>query len=236
MIERLSEIGINPLISFFRLYGAIMDITLSFAEIRVLGALIEKAITTPDQYPLTLNSMISACNQKSNREPVVNFDEVQVQETADSLISKRLVTEHSGFGSRVQKYQHRFCNTEFSNLQLSDQELGVLCVLFLRGHQTPGELRSRTNRLCAFSDAKAIEAVLDNMANRSEGSFVRKLPREVGKRESRYAHLFCAEEEVTAMRAEASCERMGTTDIEERMERLEQQVVTLQAQVLALSE
>ena len=212
-----------------------MELSLSFPETRVLGALIEKAITTPDQYPLTLNGLTNACNQKSNREPVVSYEESEVQQAADSLIAKRLVTEQSGFGSRVQKYQHRFCNTEFSNLRFSEQELGILCVLFLRGPQTPGELRSRTNRLCSFSDVKETEVVLDNLVSRVDGPFVRKLPREVGKRESRYVHLFC-DEAVEGLDANEFGESPVKGGLEERVDVLEEQVRQLQAQIAALTE
>ncbi len=212
-----------------------MELSLSFPETRVLGALIEKAITTPDQYPLTLNSLTNACNQKSNREPVVSYEESEVQQAADSLIAKRLVTEQSGFGSRVQKYQHRFCNTEFSNLRFSEQELGILCVLFLRGAQTPGELRSRTNRLCSFTDVKEAEAVLDNLAARADGPFARKMPREAGKRESRYIHLFC-DEQGEVMNAFDSDESQVREGLEERVDILEGQVKQLQAQIAAMAE
>ncbi|OQX39381.1 MAG: DUF480 domain-containing protein [Oceanospirillales bacterium LUC14_002_19_P2] len=212
-----------------------MELSLSFPETRVLGALIEKAITTPDQYPLTLNSLTNACNQKSNREPVVSYEESEVQQAADSLIAKRLVTEQSGFGSRVQKYQHRFCNTEFSNLRFSEQERGILCVFFLRGAQTPGELRSRTNRLCSFTDVKEAETVLDNLAARADGPFVRKMPREAGKRESRYIHLFC-DEQGEVMNAFDSDESPVREGLEERVDILEGQVKQLQAQIAAMAE
>ncbi len=175
-----------------------MDITLDFNETRVLGSLIEKERTTPEQYPLSLNALVGACNQKSNREPVVELDEGTVQRVVDGLIRKRLVTEKSGFGSRVAKYRHRFANTEFSELQLDEQQLALLCVLFLRGPQTPGELRSRTARLCGFADVQEVEGVLRAMMEREEGPLVTRLPREPGRRESRYAHLFSGELEIPA--------------------------------------
>ena len=164
-------------------------------QARVIGCLIEKKITTPDQYPLSLNSLTNACNQKSNREPVLTLSESEVQDVLDELRDKRLIREETGFGSRVVKYKHRFCNTEFSDLKLDAQELAVICVLLLRGPQTPGELRTRTKRLCEFSDVHQVEAVLNNLSQR-EVSLVVRLPREAGKRESRYAHLFCGEVEV----------------------------------------
>ncbi len=174
-----------------------MDTHLSLYETRVLGALIEKEATTPDQYPLSLNALVNACNQKSNREPVLQLDDCTVQQAVDSLIKKHMVTQQSGFGSRVTKIKHRFCNTEFSKLQLTEQELGLICVLFLRGPQTPGELRSRSNRLCQFSHVQQVEEVLNQLAQRDDGPFVKKLAREAGKRESRWAHLFSGEVSVS---------------------------------------
>jgi uncharacterized protein YceH (UPF0502 family) len=127
-----------------------VDITLTANEARVIGSLIEKEITTPDQYPLSLNALANACSQKSNREPVMELDEAQVQDVVDGLTRKHLVSEKTAFGSRVTKYRHRFCNTEFGELTFSPQELGLLCEMLLRGAQTPGELRSRASRLCRF--------------------------------------------------------------------------------------
>ncbi len=153
-----------------------MNIQLSPLEARVIGCLIEKEVTTPDHYPLTLNSLTTACNQKSNREPVLNLSEAEVQDTVEALIARRLVSDESSFNSRTSKYQHRFCNTEFGDLKLNEQELGLVCCLLLRGAQTPGELRTRTNRLCNFSDVKETEAVLDRLTNRDSGALVVKLP------------------------------------------------------------
>ena len=168
-----------------------MNIQLTLNEARVIGSMIEKEHTTPEQYPLSLNALTNACNQKSSRDPVMHLDEGTVQETVDGLIKKRLISEKTGFGSRVPKYQHRFCNTDFGELTLSDQELGIICVLLLRGPQTPGELRIRSERLCKFSDVSETEAVLKHLMEREDGPFIVRLPREAGKRESRYAHLFC---------------------------------------------
>ncbi|EGU61616.1 hypothetical protein VINI7043_04540 [Vibrio nigripulchritudo ATCC 27043] len=176
-----------------------MSIELNAIEARVIGCLIEKEVTTPDHYPLTLNSLTSACNQKSNREPVLSLSESDVQNALDSLMQRRLVTDESSFNARAAKYQHRFCNTEFGSLKLTDQEKGVVCCMLLRGAQTPGELRTRTNRLCTFADVKETEAVLEAMANREEGALVVKLPREPGKRESRYQHLFCGEVDIESL-------------------------------------
>ena len=120
-----------------------MNIELSLIEARVIGCLIEKQITTPDQYPLSLNALVNACNQKSNRDPVMSADDATIQSTLDHLIRKHFVIEKSGFGSRVPKYQHRFCNTEFGTLKFTPQELAIVCELLVRGPQTPGELRTR---------------------------------------------------------------------------------------------
>ncbi len=142
-----------------------MKIELTAVEARVIGCLIEKEVTTPDQYPLSLNALTNACNQKSNREPVMNLSESDVLDAVDQLIARRLVSDESGFNSRVSKYQHRFCNTEFGDLKLSTQEKGIVCCMLLRGAQTPGELRTRTNRLANFADVKEVETVLDRLAS-----------------------------------------------------------------------
>jgi len=167
-----------------------MKVVLTPMEARVIGCLIEKQITTPDQYPLSLNALTNACNQKSNRDPMMDVDEGTVQRTLDDLSKKHLVMERSGFGSRVPKYQHRFCNTEFGTLKLSPQEVAIVCELLVRGPQTPGELRTRASRMAPFSDGSQTEAVLEGLRTREDGPFVARLPREPGRRDSRYAHLF----------------------------------------------
>src|SRR5579864_5503286 len=133
-----------------------MNIELSPIEARVIGCLIEKQITTPDQYPLSLHALLSACNQKSNREPVMELDQPTVQHTVDALSRKHFVLEKSGFGSRVPKYQHRFCNSEYGPLRFDSQELAVICELLLRGPQMPGELRSRASRMAPFTDVAQV--------------------------------------------------------------------------------
>jgi uncharacterized protein YceH (UPF0502 family) len=203
-------------------------------EARVIGALIEKEITTPDQYPLSLNALVNACNQKSNREPVMELDEAQVQEIVDGLVKKHMVSEKTAFGSRVTKYRQRFCNTEFGSLTLSPQELGILCVLLLRGAQTPGELRTRTSRLCRFDDVQEAEAVLDQLMDREDGPFVARLPREPGKRESRYVQLFS--EAPQAGEAHTGQEGVVAGEDAERIERLERQVSELFREMRELRE
>lgn len=169
-----------------------MTLELSALECRVIGCLIEKQVTTPEQYPLSLNALQNACNQKSNRDPVMELSESQVQAALDALAKRHLILERSGFGSRVPKFQQRLCNTDFSSLQLSDQERAVLCELLLRGPQTPGELRTRAARMARFADGAETESTLEALTRRPQGALVRQLPREPGRREVRYAHLLGA--------------------------------------------
>jgi uncharacterized protein YceH (UPF0502 family) len=220
-----------------------MKLELDNLEARLIGCLIEKQITTPDQYPLSLNALTNACNQKSNREPVMSLDEPAVQRTLDELSRKHLVLEKSGFGSRVPKYQHRFCNTEFGTLKFSPQELAVVCELMLRGPQTPGELRSRASRMAPFDDVTQVEAALRELAERADGPFVVRLPREPGRRESRFMQLFTGE----APPSPGAAELEGTielsrdavspsrgADYEGRLAALEEEVRSLRAEVAEL--
>lgn len=225
-----------------------MKIELTAPEARVIGCLIEKQITTPDQYPLSLNALVTACNQKSNRDPVMSLDEATVQQVVDGLGRKHLLMERSGFGSRVPKYQHRLCNTEAGTLKLDSQELAVLCELLLRGPQTPGELRSRASRMAPFNDVSEVEAALTRLAGHEGGALVARLAREPGRRESRHVHLLGGpvsgvadgEEEATA----APTDRL-TGDLspetsfpaqrqEERLTRLEEEVRALRAELADL--
>lgn len=167
-----------------------MKIELNAIEARVIGSLIEKQVTTPDHYPLSLNALTNACNQKSNREPVLALDEGEVQRTLDALSRKHLVIERSGFGSRVPKYQQCFCNTEYGSLQFTPVELGIICELLLRDPQTPGELRTRVPRMARVSGPEDIEIALRDLAARPSGPLVVRLPREPGRRDARYAQLF----------------------------------------------
>jgi uncharacterized protein len=167
-----------------------LKIELTALEARVIGCLIEKAITTPDQYPLSLNALVNACNQKSNRDPVMDLSEATVQQTMDGLSKKHLVMEKSGFGSRVPKYQHRFCNTEFGTLKLDPLELAIVCELLVRGAQTPGELRTRAARMAPIGETSEVESTLARLRDRPDGPFVVQLAREPSRRDSRWAHLF----------------------------------------------
>lgn len=209
---------------------------LSLHEARVIGCMIEKEITTPDQYPLSLNALTNACNQKSNRDPVLDLNEHEVRQIVDQLMKKRLVSEQSGYGSRVPKFQHLFCNSTFGTLKFSPQELGIVCELFLRGPQTPGELRSRASRLCPYADAAEVEATLARLATRADGPFVVRLAREPGRRESRYAHLFSGAVSATESEtAAAAPERVRDTDADtSRLGRLEARVDELEAEMAEL--
>jgi uncharacterized protein YceH (UPF0502 family) len=174
-----------------------MNIELNALEARVIGSLIEKQITTPDQYPLSINALTNACNQKSNRDPVLDLNERAVQQVVDGLVRKHMVIERSGFGSRVPKYSHVFCNTEFGSLKFSSVETAIVCELLVRGAQTPGELRSRANRMCEVADVSQIDAALQSLLTREEGPFVVRLAKEPGRRDSRYMHLFSGPIEAT---------------------------------------
>ena len=212
-----------------------MKLQLSPLEIRVIAVLIEKEITTPDQYPLSLNALTNGCNQKSNREPVMVLSEAAVQETVDQLIKKHLVRSHSGFGSRVSKYQHRFFTAEFGALALSPQELAIMCELMLRGPQTPGELRSRAERMARFTDVEQVERTLHELMERGQ-PLVTRLPRQPGKREARYAH--CVGDEALPAEEGAVMPKSGSADqgVDDRVDALEHTVADLQAQVAALEE
>ncbi len=221
-----------------------MNIQLTANEVRVIGCLIEKSLTTPDQYPLSINSLTNACNQKSNRDPVVAYSEIEVQSVVDQLMEKRLIIRQAGVTSRVEKYQHRFCNTEFGDLRLSAQQLGIICVLFLRGPQTPGELRSRTNRLCDFTNVAEVESTLESMIETDSAPYVVKLAREPGRRESRYDHCFSFPEKDAEQQAlpdeVSSLELPGNEQLtvasNKRLETLEEQVELMQMEIDELRE
>jgi len=165
-----------------------MTLVLTEIETRVLGSLIEKDITTPDYYPLSLNALVNACNQKNNRDPVMTLDEGVVREALATLQEKRLAGPASGADSRVTKYEHRLPEV----FNLDRRESAVVCVLLLRGPQTPGELRSRTDRMYHFEAPDDVASTLDRLAQR-EPPLAAVLPRQPGTKESRYIHLFSGE-------------------------------------------
>ena len=204
-----------------------MDTTLTTTEIRVLGCLLEKEMTTPDYYPLTLNSLTSACNQKSNRDPVLSLDETEVVKALDTLRFKGMAMQASGAGSRVPKYRH----TLAEKMYFENEQLAILCELFVRGPQTLGELRSRCERMFPFADTAAVENVLLEL-NDSEGPLLVKLPRQPGQKEQRYAHLFSGSPEIAESIDEPPPEaaRMKVAEDDARISRLEQELADLKAE------
>ncbi len=207
-----------------------MNIILNAAEARVLGALIEKDITTPDYYPLSLNALINACNQKNNREPVTNFDEETVRLALRNLSEKRLAGPSSGADSRVTKYEHRLQEA----YNFTRPETAILCVLLLRGPQTPGELRGRTERMHRFEDLDEVLSGLQQLMRR-EPPLAKALGRRPGTKEIRYAHLLSGDVEAWEPPAEMASAGSGSADAE-RIIQLEEQVATLRGEVAELKQ
>jgi uncharacterized protein YceH (UPF0502 family) len=200
-----------------------LQLNLTAVEARVLGALIEKDITTPDYYPLSLNALLNACNQKNNREPVMNLDEDAIRQALASLQEKRLAGPAGGADSRVTKYEHRLQEV----FNFDRRETAVVCVLLLRGLQTPGELRGRTERMYRFETLEDVQSALQKLMDR-QPPLVRVLPRQPGTKESRYLHLFAgdiAAENVLA--ATIPSTRSAGNSAEERIASLESQVASL---------
>ena len=174
-----------------------MKITLTPIEIRVLGSLLEKEATTPENYPLSLNALTNACNQKTNRDPVMSLTEATVLEAVESLTRKTLVTQRGGASSRVPKYAHRLNNRLQDEYDFSAAEQAALCVLMLRGPQTGGEIRTRSSRLYEFADIVELDQTLLRLAERDDGPFVVKLERQAGHKEHRYAQLWGGDVDLT---------------------------------------
>ncbi|WP_354691228.1 YceH family protein [Phytobacter sp. RSE-02] len=213
-----------------------MKYQLSAMEARVIGCLLEKQITTPEQYPLSVNAVVTACNQKTNREPVMNLSEHEVQEILDTLVKRHYLRTVSGFGNRVTKYEQRFCNSEFGDLKLSPAEVAIITTLLLRGAQTPGELRGRAARMHEFNDMGEVESALENLAQREDGPYVVRLPREPGKRESRYMHLFSGDVETLINVVETVSPLDSDNDLASRIEALENDVAELKQRLASLLE
>ncbi len=206
-----------------------MNILLNEIEVRVLGSLLEKENTTPDYYPLSLNALINACNQKSNRDPVMSLDESVVTEALDSLNDKNLAGQVSSADSRVPKYTHRLQEV----FNFDRREMAVLCVLMLRGPQTPGELRGRAERMYKFDDLAGVESALRHLMER-EPPLVKRLARQPGTKESRYAHLLAGDVEGWSERGATQPMAATGGQEEERMARLEAEVQTLRQEIAAL--
>ncbi len=203
-----------------------MNFVLNEVETRVLGSLVEKDITTPDYYPLSLNALINACNQKSNRDPVMDLDEDAVRDALHSLGEKRLAGPVSGADSRVTKYEHRLQET----FNFDRREIAVLCVLLLRGAQTPGELRGRTERMHRFDDLSEVQSTLQRLMQR-DPLLVKMLPRQPGTKEARYMHLLSGD--VEGWEPPATVSPAGSPD-SSRIARLEAEVARLQQELADL--
>jgi uncharacterized protein YceH (UPF0502 family) len=222
-----------------------MNIRLTAIEARILGVLIEKQITTPDQYPLSLNAVVNACNQKSNRDPLMQEDERTIKTVVDGLQRRHFVVERSGFGSRVPKYQQSFCNTEFGSMRFTPQETAIICELLLRGPQTPGELRARVPRMAELPDPGVIESLLDGLAKRPDGPLVARLAREPGRRDSRWAQLFeelpesvtiATGDEPAAHQDAPAAPAPARADLIARIATLESEVAALREELTALKQ
>ena len=198
--------------------------TLNDEEVRVLGALVEKEITTPDYYPLSLNALVAACNQSSNRHPVVHFDEATVEQAADSLREKNLIHLIARGESRVNKYRHVL----YEALNIGRPEIGALCVLMLRGPQTVGEIRTRSNRLYDFASLEQVESTLQALMSATP-PLAARLSRQPGQKEVRYAHLLSGEVKVTEPEIEAAPEVEAEVELD-RITKLERDVEDLKRQ------
>jgi len=203
-------------------------------DARVIGCLMEKSVVTPDQYPLTLNALTNACNQKSSRNPVMSLDPGMVQRTAQDLATRHLVRVEESFRSGVQKFRHRFCNTQLADYQFDPAQFAIVCLLLLRGAQTPGELRARSGRLHAFADNAAVEDVLTTLIEWDHNPLVVKLPRTPGRRDAEYMHLFsgpiAADADESRAKAAPAKPRPAAIDVAElahRVSKLEAEVAEL---------
>jgi uncharacterized protein YceH (UPF0502 family) len=209
-----------------------MDILLSDVETRVLGSLVEKELTTPEYYPLSLNALINACNQKSNRDPVMILEEEAVREALHALDKKGLAGPADNMVSRVSKYEHRLQEA----YNFTRHEIAILAELLLRGPQTPGELRSRADRMHKFEDLGIVQSTLQRLMKR-EPPLVKLLPRQPGTKEARYAHLLSGDVELPPQNsAEAGIAVTGGASSSERIARLEARVENLQAEIADLQQ
>ncbi len=215
-----------------------MPLNFSANEARVIGCLMEKSVLTPNQYPLTLNALTNACNQKSSRDPVMALDPGEVQHTVRELAGKHLVRVDENFRKGTEKYQQRFCNTQYADYQFDPAQYAIVCLMLLRGPQTPGELRARSGRLHTFEDNTAVTDALATLIERDGDPLVVKLPRTPGRKDSEYMHLFAGPVDVEAYAQEAETARSAGTsgrssrsDLEERISRLEEEVAELKARL-----
>lgn len=212
-----------------------IDFPLAPEEIRILGCLMEKAVTTPDQYPLTLNALTNACNQKSNRDPVMSLDQGAVARAARQLEEKALISTSEG-KSNVVKHTQRFCNTLLSELQFTPAEYAVVCLLMLRGPQTPGELRTRSARLHAFENNQEVKDVLQALMLEERGPLVARLALKPGRRDHEYMHLFAGDID-SVPEEQTSVERSpAISHKDDRLAVLEARVSSLERALSALAD
>jgi uncharacterized protein YceH (UPF0502 family) len=211
-----------------------IPLNLSTNETRIIGCLMEKSVTTPDQYPLTLNALTNACNQKSGRDPLMSLAQGMVQHTVRDLETKHCLRVEDSFKRGVEKYTQRFCNTSFSELQLDSRQFAIVCLLLLRGPQTPGELRARSGRLHEFADNSEVVEALTDLIKRQGDPLAIKLPRTPGRKDSEYMHLFSGPVDVEAHASKAqnasssgSSARVSMTELEQRVSDLEAEVAEL---------
>jgi hypothetical protein len=205
-------------------------------EARVIASLIEKSIVTPDQYPMTLNALTNACNQKSSRDPVMSLSPGEVQHTIRMLEDKHLARTEENFKSRTEKYSQRFCSTRYSDLQFDSAEVAIICLLLLRGPQTPGELRARSGRLHNFADNSDVVVALNGLIDRDGEPLVVKLPRTPGRKDAEFMHLFSGAIDIEAHASHAiaakphvASSQDAVTELTERVEKLEEQMAELKA-------
>ena len=211
-----------------------LELNLSANESRVIGCLMEKSITTPDQYPLTLNALTNACNQKSSRNPVMSLAQGMVQHTVRDLESKHLLRVEDNFKRGVEKYTQRFCNTSFSQLQFDSPQFSIVCLLLLRGSQTPGELRAHSGRLHNFADNTAVVEALTGLIEWEGDPLVVKLPRTPGRKDAEYMHLFSGSVDIEAHASNAQAKIASESPARVSMADLEQRVSDLEAEVAEL--
>lgn len=216
-----------------------MTIVLTAIETRVIGSLMEKEVTTPEQYPLSLNSLLAACNQKSNRDPAMNLGEAELQAAVDGLMKRHLVSDRSAYGGRVPKYKQVFCNTSFGPLQFTDLERAIVCELLLRGPQSAGELRTRCQRMTPVPEVALVDAALEALAIHESGPFVVRLPRRPGARDPRWMHLLGGEAAAAGSgsspeSAAANAGAPGIPAAAAERPTLAQRVADLEAEVAAL--
>jgi len=213
-----------------------LPLELSANECRVIGCLMEKSVTTPEQYPLTLNALTNACNQKSSRDPVMSLSQGTVQHCVRELEGKHLLRLEENFKRGVEKYSQRFCNTSFSELQFDEAQYAIVCLLLLRGPQTPGELRARSGRLHEFADNQAVVESLDALNELHADPLVVQLPRTPGRKDSEYMHLFAGAVDVAAHVEQAEVSKTRESPAHSSISELEQRLSALEAEVAALKQ